>query len=100
MKQGNKLLSLTLAVSFALGTSSAFAMSDKNLVVVTSFPTDVTDVYKTAFEKKYPEVKVEILSKKTTAGIKYLQETASNNKSDIFCGVPFSASLDNSGPPG
>lgn len=45
MKQGNKLLSLTLAVSFALGTSSAFAMSDKNLVVVTSFPTDVTDVY-------------------------------------------------------
>ncbi len=84
MKQGNKLLSLTLAVSFALGTSSAFAMSDKNLVVVTSFPTDVTDVYKTAFEKKYPEVKVEILSKKTTAGIKYLQETASNNKSDIF----------------
>ena len=84
MKQGNKLLSLTLAVSFALGTSSAIAMSDKNLVVVTSFPTDVTDVYKTAFEKKYPEVKVEILSKKTTAGIKYLQETASNNKSDIF----------------
>lgn len=84
MKQGNKLLSLTLTVSFALGTSSAFAMSDKNLVVVTSFPTDVTDVYKTAFEKKYPEVKVEILSKKTTAGIKYLQETASNNKSDIF----------------
>ncbi|WP_182031127.1 ABC transporter substrate-binding protein [Vibrio sp. B1FLJ16] len=84
MKQGNKLLSLTLAVSFALGSSAAFAMSDNSLVVVTSFPTDVTDVYKAAFEKKYPEVKVEILSKKTTAGIKYLEETASKNQADIF----------------
>tara|TARA_Y100001956_G_scaffold79903_2_gene94115 strand:+ start:7033 stop:8373 length:1341 start_codon:yes stop_codon:yes gene_type:complete len=84
MKNGTKVLALTMAVGFALGPLSALAMSDKNLVIVTSFPTDVTDVYKTAFEKKYPEVKVEILSKKTTAGIKYLQETSSNNKSDIF----------------
>ncbi|WP_158161460.1 ABC transporter substrate-binding protein [Grimontia hollisae] len=81
-----KYVKATLAASLilALGSNSALAMSDKGLVIVTSFPNDVTDVYKKAFEKKYPGVNVEILSKKTTAGIKYLQETSSNNKSDIF----------------
>ncbi|WP_419632755.1 hypothetical protein, partial [Thiolapillus sp.] len=37
-----------------------------------------------AFEKKYPGIKVEMLKKKTTAGVKYLQETAGNNTSDLF----------------
>lgn len=48
------------------------------------FPTTLRTFYEKAFEEKYPGVNVEVLSKKTTAGIKYLQETASNNKSDIF----------------
>ncbi len=59
------------------------ALEDK-LVVVTSFPKDLTGAFKAAFEKKYPGVKVEMLKKKTTAGVKYLQETASNNTSDMF----------------
>ena len=54
------------------------------LTIVTSYPPDTTTTFKNAFEKKYPGVKVEMLKKKTTAGIKYLQETASNNKSDMF----------------
>ncbi len=54
------------------------------LVIVTSYPTDTTNTFKKAFETKYPGVKVEMLKKKTTAGIKYLQETAGNNKSDMF----------------
>lgn len=77
-------VSLAGAILVALGSTSAMAMSDANLVIVTSFSNDVTDVYEKAFEEKYPGVNVEVLSKKTTAGIKYLQETASNNKSDIF----------------
>ena len=84
MKHGIKLLTLTSAMMLAMGSASAWAMSDKDLVIVTSFSNDVTDVYKKAFEKKYPNVKVEILKKKTTSGIKYLQETASRNNSDIF----------------
>lgn len=76
-------VSLAGAILVALGSTSAMAMSDANLVIVTSFSNDVTDVYEKAFEEKYPGVNVEVLSKKTTAGIKYLQETASNNKSDI-----------------
>jgi ABC-type Fe3+ transport system substrate-binding protein len=59
------------------------AAEDK-LVVVTSFPKDLTGKFKAEFEKRNPGVTVEILSKKTTAGIKYVQETAGNNTSDIF----------------
>ncbi len=62
---------------------SAMAMEQK-LVVITSFPKDLTVTFRKAFEKLYPGVKVEMLKKKTTAGVKYIQETASNNKSDLF----------------
>ena len=78
----------TLAAAVALAAAvwlpvSAQAM-EKKLVVVTSFPKDLTSVFKRAFEKKHPGVKVDMLKKKTTAGVKYLQETAANNTSDIF----------------
>jgi ABC-type Fe3+ transport system substrate-binding protein len=61
----------------------AFALEGK-LNVVTSYPPDTTTAFKAAFEKKYPGIKVEMLKKKTSAGIKYIQETASNNTSDMF----------------
>jgi len=71
-------------VAGALMTSfGALAMEDK-LVVVTSYPPDTTVTVKKAFEAKHPGVQVEMLKKKTTAGIKYLQETAGNNTSDLF----------------
>ena len=57
---------------------------EKQLTVVTSYPKDLTVAFKKAFEKKHPDVKVEMLKKKTTAGVKYIQETASNNSSDLF----------------
>jgi len=49
-----------------------------------SFPKDLTVTFKKAFNKKHPGVKVEMLKKKTTAGVKYIQETAGNNNSDLF----------------
>lgn len=57
---------------------------EKQLTVVTSYPKDLTTAFKQAFEKQHPDVKVEMLKKKTTAGVKYIQETASNNSSDLF----------------
>ena len=63
---------------------SAASALEKKLVIVTSYPPDTTTTVKKVFEKKHPGVKVEMLKKKTTAGIKYLQETASNNRSDMF----------------
>jgi ABC-type Fe3+ transport system substrate-binding protein len=76
-----------------LGASAAIALSlisgnltaaEGTLTIVTSFPKDLTQVYKEAFEKKNPGLTVEVLNKKTSAGIKYLQETAGNNTSDLF----------------
>ncbi len=74
---GGLLLAATLLVP------PAFALED-TLVVVTSFPKDLTGTFKAAFEAKNPGVKVDMLKKKTTAGVKYLQETSGNNTSDLF----------------
>ncbi|MDH3700118.1 MAG: extracellular solute-binding protein [Alphaproteobacteria bacterium] len=70
------------AVLFA-APYQARALENK-LVIVTSYPPDTTVTVKKAFEAKHPGVKVEMLKKKTTAGIKYLQETSGNNTSDMF----------------
>ena len=75
---GMALAALLLAAPF-----QARAQEGK-LVIVTSYPPDTTVTVKKAFEAKHPGIKVEMLKKKTTAGIKYLQETASNNTSDMF----------------
>ena len=77
---GRLALSVGLVALLAL---PAMAM-EKQLTVVTSYPKDLTTAFKKAFEKQHPDVKVEMLKKKTTAGVKYIQETASNNSSDLF----------------
>ena len=61
----------------------ALAMEDK-LVIVTSYPKDLTGPFKKAFEAKYPGTTVEVLQKKTSAGVKYIQETAQGNTSDLM----------------
>lgn len=79
----NKFISSLLATAVVFTCLSVQALETK-LVVVTSFPKDLTKQFKTAFEKNNPGITVEMLKKKTTAGIKYIQETASNNSSDLF----------------
>ena len=88
MRKSNPGLSLSVLVAvLAAGILAAPFQAqaiESKLVVVTSYPPDTTVTVKKAFNKKYPGIKVEMLKKKTTAGIKYLQETAANNKSDLF----------------
>ena len=60
-----------------------YALEGK-VVIVTSYPKDLTGPFKKAFEKKYPGTKVEILQKKTSAGVKYIQETSKGNTSDLM----------------
>jgi phosphoglycerate transport regulatory protein PgtC len=84
-EENMKRLSLLGAAALSLALMSSAAMAiDGKLTVVTSYPTDTTGTFKKAFEAKYPGIKVEMLKKKTSAGIKYLQETSGNNKSDLF----------------
>ncbi|MGQ9369167.1 ABC transporter substrate-binding protein [Azospirillum sp. ST 5-10] len=79
---------LTLATAFTaalLSTTAAVAAEPSGkLVVVTSFPKDLTSAFEQAFEKAHPKVDVEIMNRNTNAGVKYLQETASNNASDLY----------------
>ena len=77
IKHGLAALALTLTSGTALSLEGT-------LTIVTSYPTDTTNTFKAAFEKKYPGVKVEMLKKKTTAGIKYLQEISDSNSADMF----------------
>ena len=65
------------------GSSLAADLEDK-LVIVTSFPKDLTGPFKKAFETQYPGTTVEVLQKKTSAAVKYIQETAQANTSDLM----------------
>lgn len=80
-----KFMTLGAAAALAMTIASGTAMAaEGTLTIVTSFPKDLTAVYKTAFEAKNPGLTIEVLNKKTSAGIKYIQETSANNTSDLF----------------
>lgn len=62
-------------------TSAAHAGT---ITVITSFPKELTRAYKSAFEKKHPDIKVEILNKNTTAAIATIREAASGQRPDVM----------------
>ena len=70
------------AVLLTLVASATYAQ--QQITIVTSFPRDLTDVYKKAFETRNPGVKVEVLNRGTSSGIAYVREAPAANKPDIF----------------
>ncbi|HEX4326657.1 MAG TPA: extracellular solute-binding protein [Burkholderiales bacterium] len=74
---------LLCAALLCAATHLAHAQSG-TLTVVTSFPKELTETYKKAFEAKNPGLKVEILNKNTTAGIAFVRETAVGSRPDVF----------------
>ncbi len=80
---GRLFAGAALVVAAMAAPFQASALEDK-LVIVTSYPPDTTVTVSKAFEKKHPGVKVEVLNKSTSSGIKYLQSTAAKNTSDMF----------------
>ncbi len=56
----------------------------ETISVVTSFPKELTTAYKKAYEAKYPNDKVEILNKNTSAGIAYVREQTAGARPEIF----------------
>src|SRR4029453_5222336 len=76
-----------LAPAFAgvsvLAMVSSAALAD-TITVVTSFPKELTEAYKKAYEKKFPQDKVEILNKGTSAGIAYVREQPAGSRAEIF----------------
>ncbi len=55
-----------------------------NISVITSFPKELTEAYKKAYEAKYPGDKVEILNKNTAAGIAYVREQTAGSRPEVF----------------
>ena len=71
-----------LPLCTALMTAGAGAQ--QTVTVVTSFPRELTEAYKKAFEAKHPGTKVEMLSKNTTAGIAFVRELNPGSRPDVF----------------
>jgi len=82
-KTAVKIVAIAAAAFCFLAGSSLAADLESKIVIVTSYPKDLTGPFKKAFEAKYPETMVEILQKKTSAAVKYIQETAQGNTSDL-----------------
>ncbi len=74
-------IGLLAAVLTLLG---AAAHAQQQITIITSFPRDLTDAYKKAFETRNPGVKVEVLNRGTSAAIAYVREAPATNKPDIF----------------
>jgi len=77
-----KLLNFIAAA--ALLTFATTVYAQQQVVIVTSFPKELTEAYKKAFEAKNPGLKVEILNKPTSAGVAYIREAPATNKPDVF----------------
>lgn len=75
---------LAAALAGALGIAPGVQAASSDLVIVTSFAPDQTKIFKDAFQKQHPDVNLNIINKGTAEGVKYLQETAGNNKTDLF----------------
>jgi phosphoglycerate transport regulatory protein PgtC len=73
---------LALALAF-LGGGTQVALAG-TVTVITSFPKELTQIYKTAFEKANPDIKIEILNKNTVQGIAYVRELPAGQRPDVF----------------
>jgi phosphoglycerate transport regulatory protein PgtC len=78
-----RLLKLIPAL-LVLSLMSATTHAQQQVVIVTSFPKELTEAYKKAFEARNPGIRVEILNKPTPAGVAYVREAPASNKPDVF----------------
>jgi ABC-type Fe3+ transport system substrate-binding protein len=55
-----------------------------SVTVITSYPKEITEVYKNAFEKRYPDTKLEILNKNHSAALAFIKENPVGQRPDVF----------------
>lgn len=75
-----KLMASLVVVALSAGTASA----NEKIMVITSFPDSMTGPIEAGFEAANPQFDLEVLNKKTSAGVKFIQEIAGANTADIF----------------
>jgi phosphoglycerate transport regulatory protein PgtC len=76
--------SLLVASSLVAALGFGNAARAGTVTVVTSFPKELTQAYKSAFEKANPTIKLEILNKNTVQGIAYVRELPLGQRPEIF----------------
>jgi ABC-type Fe3+ transport system substrate-binding protein len=82
-------LCAALALAYALAVSPLHAQAiDDRLVIVTSFAKEMTEPYRTAFQKKYPGTKVEVQNRNTAAAVTFIRETKSNPPDIMWASAP------------
>ena len=72
------------ALAGALLAACAAPALAGTVTVITSFPKDLTQAYKSAFEKANPGITLEILNKNTVSGIAYVRETPAGQRPEVF----------------
>ncbi|MBI2152344.1 MAG: extracellular solute-binding protein [Candidatus Rokubacteria bacterium] len=80
---------LTLTRTLVIGLALAFwapsaSAATRELVILTSFPKELFEAYKKAFEAARPGVRVVVKPQQTNAAITYLRETRAKPDADIF----------------
>jgi ABC-type Fe3+ transport system substrate-binding protein len=75
------MVAVTFLGMLAAGIATA---ATKDVVIVTSFPKELFEEYKKAFEKKQPGSTVVIKQQQTNQGVTYLRETRAKPDADIF----------------
>jgi ABC-type Fe3+ transport system substrate-binding protein len=75
------------ALILVAGAAGGQGVEDR-LVIVTSFPKDLTAPYAKAFEKKYPGTKVEVQNRNTAAAVTFIRETKSNPPDLMWASAP------------
>ena len=70
-----------LAITLLSAITAAHAGT---VAVVTSFPKELTEAYKKAFEARNPGIKIEVLNKNTTASIAYIKELPVGQRPDVM----------------
>ena len=86
-----RYLSVTLAAVVLLalpGNGALAAELESKLFIVTSFPETLFSRFKNAFQERHPSVRVQVLNKKTSAAISYIQETAARPLDLFWASAP------------
>lgn len=79
----HKRISFILVAALAALFAAPAALAQQ-VTVITSFPKELTDAYKKAFEARNPGTRVEILNKGTPAGVAYVREAQTGSRPDVF----------------
>ena len=78
-----KTIAAAMLMSAAV-LSTVHAQDGGKVTVITSFSKDVTDPFKAGFEAANPGFTLDVQNKSTSSGVKFVDETKSNNQVDLF----------------